>query len=152
MWNCSLKSLPEASGLITAPWQAKRNIANQIHKKVGHLLYHDRTPASFAPFFTSDLFSSYRSLLFYARQEVDYSSQNLSTNAEHNDRSVKLSCKLETLIPLCRCLRKCLSSLKKYIFYSSGLLKICNISRIKYCNFIISLISRNRMIINDSAA
>lgn len=50
MWNCSLKSLPEARGLITAPWQAKRNIANQIHKKVGHLLSRPKPPPSFAPF------------------------------------------------------------------------------------------------------
>lgn len=49
MWNCSLKSLPEASGLITAPWQAKCNIVNQIHKKVGHLPSWP-IPASFAPF------------------------------------------------------------------------------------------------------
>lgn len=49
MWNCSLKSLPEASGLITAPWQAKRNIANQIHKKVGHLPSW-QISASFVPF------------------------------------------------------------------------------------------------------
>lgn len=36
-------------GLITAPWQAKRNIANQIHKKVGHLLSR-AISVSFAPF------------------------------------------------------------------------------------------------------
>ena len=105
MWNCSLKSLPEASGLITAPWQAKRNIANQIHKKVGHLLSR-ANPCFLCALFTSDL--SYHSLLsppstFYARQEVDYSSQTLSLSAEHNDRSLKLSRKLRdinTFVPI----------------------------------------------------
>lgn len=129
MWNCSLKSLLAESGLITVSWQAKRNIANQIHKKVGHLLSR-AIPISFAPLSlwivsSRSSFPSLRRWFFIRDKRQTHLSQNLSM--EHNDQSVKLPRKLQNintirlmLENLIDCLRK-MSIFIPLVLYGSDL-------------------------------
>lgn len=101
MWNCSLKSLPEASGLITAPWQAKCNIANQIHKKVGHLL--SRSPLPSHPFHfrfvsvQSPFLSPFSVYSLCASRGGLFVPESFCGREIYNDKSVKLSRKQQDI-------------------------------------------------------